>query len=300
MQSTHHLEEAVLEALQSFGFRASQCNGFYSFGIVARKGTTLLFIKTIHNLDNFKESEARDLSTLSNELSAAAIVVTEHTNAGGLDEDVVYERYGVPAVTLPTFESCLEEKYPRVKAVRGGFSVEIDTGLMQRRRKESGLSVGAIAHELGCSVRIVIEYERKGRASIQNAMALEGILDAELTKPIQIFSQLAARSIAQDIPAFEKDVAERMKALGFKVAYANKAPFNIVAEDEDDILVGGLRKAAIEEKAMLLEAISEVMDANPMFVLKRYKKDSIKGVPVIKKKQLDEVSSSEEFVIKFL
>jgi len=299
MQS-QNLEESALEALQSFGFKASLCHGFYSFGIVARKGTTLLFIKTIHNLDNFREPEAQDLAALSNELSAAAIIISEHTNAGGLDEGVVYERYGVPAVTLQTFESCLEEKYPRVKAVRGGFSVEIDTGLMQKRRKESGLSVGAIAHELGCSVRIVIEYERKGRISVQNAMALEGILDADLTIPIRLFSQLAARGAEQDIPAFEKEVAERMKALGFKIAYANKAPFNIVAEDDGDILVGGLRKAALEEKAMLLEAISEVMDANPMFVLKRYKRDSVKGIPVIKKKQLDEVSSSEEFVIKFL
>ncbi len=297
---TRHLEEAVLEALHSKGFKVSQCRGFYSFDFVARKGGVLLFVKTICNLDNLKERDAQDLAALSADLSASSIVICERTNTGEICDGVIYNRYSVPAVNLQTFEFCLKERFPRVRAVRGGFSVEIDPQLLQERRKALGHSAGSLARELGLSIRVIVEYERKGRASLRNAMQLEDLLDTELTKPIEIFSSSHAKSVSmQRMPSFEQQVTEKLRSIGFSVVYTNKAPFNIVAEDEE-MLIGGLNNICLEERAKLLGAISEIMEANPLFVLKRHKRSSIKGIPVIEKKQLDGLSSSEELILKFL
>ena len=294
------IEEDILEALSSHGFKVSQCRGFYSFDFVARKEGTLLFIKSIHNLDNLKSSDAQDLAALAGDLSAASLIVCERTNAGEISTGVVYERYGVPAINFQTFEACLKEQYPRVRAVRGGFSVDIDQQLLQERRKELGHSPGSLAREIGLSLRVVVEYERKGRVSLNNAIALEDFLDIELTRPIELLSRHCSKPVsAQGMPSFEQEVTEKMRSIGFSVTYTNKTPFNILAEDEE-LIVGALRAICLKEKAELLKTISDVLDASPVFVLKRYKRDSIKGIPVIEKKQLDGLSSSEELILRFL
>ena len=92
------------------------------FDVVARRDDTLLIIKVLTNVDSLSENVAKELLTLSSLLKASPLLIGEKNGAGTLEDDAVYFRFGIQAITVGTLKNHLLEGMPiNVYAAPGGL-----------------------------------------------------------------------------------------------------------------------------------------------------------------------------------
>lgn len=289
--------ERVRDELERKGYLVSECQGLYSFDLIAKKGGSLLFVKAISNIDNLQEEQGEDLASLMKDLGAHALVVGERTKGGDMQGGVVYERHGIPAITLETFER-LEKKPPLVRAQRGGYYVEIDGCQIREKRESLGYSIGYFARKVGVCRRTIVDCESGKATTIENAIMMEKGLDSPVAKQIDLFSPREEPETGRDLPKFDGNVVSKLSAMGFQVAYAKKSPFNIIADEESGKIISALHKENAERASALLSRISELVGASPAFILKSHSKKEIKGIPVVSEKELKKTHTPEELIEK--
>jgi len=73
-----------------------------SFDLAARRGTLLLLLKILSNIDGLNEKTAIEVRRLSKYLLGSPLLVGEKTRDHRLERGVVYFRYGVPTVNINT------------------------------------------------------------------------------------------------------------------------------------------------------------------------------------------------------
>ncbi|MFH1786851.1 MAG: transcriptional regulator [archaeon] len=289
---TKHEVRAVLEEA---GFDIFETSRGYSYDFIARKESRLIFIKTLSNLESFSLEHAKDLSSLSNELRASVLIVADGSAAGKLKDDTVYERFEIPAITVGTLRHILEGEDPLVRAGRGGFYVQIDGDRLREIREQSGMSLEHLARRAGVSRKSVREYESSGSATIKTAIHLEQIIQESVAKPINVF-EIETTLIERKIHAFENSVVQKLNVLGFDVAYAKKSPFNIVAREAKEDIISGLTNENLREKATVLRRVGDLLEAEPLFILKKSRTTEIEGIPVIDEKLLKKIRDLDEFI----
>ena len=105
------------------------------------------------------EDVAHELITLSTLLKGCPLLVGEHSGAGKLEEEVVYDRFGIQVITSETFKSHLLKGMPlEVYAAPGGLYVNLDKEKIIRIRQEQNLSLGSFARSLKVSRRGWYEF----------------------------------------------------------------------------------------------------------------------------------------------
>lgn len=95
-----------------------------------------LLIKILANIDSMSECRAREMTNIAKMLSASPILIGSRTRNSNMEEGIVYERYGVPAVTPETFEI---EIFATPKKLYG---VESVTGELEKRVLERLMRIG--------------------------------------------------------------------------------------------------------------------------------------------------------------
>ena len=289
------LKKEVENVLEETGFETVQYTG--SFDFIAKKGTRLLFIKVLSNIDSLDPEQAKDLAELSNGLNAGVLVVGEKSTASKLYDGAVYERHDIPVVTLETLRDILEQRDPLIKAARGGFYVEIDGDKFQELRKQYGYSLGDMAREIGVSKPAVQKYETGHATTVKVAEQIEKTLGTTIINPIKIF-EIKHEVIHRKADGFEGEVMQKLNILGFDVAFKKKTPFNIMANEEEEKILTGTHEEKLRQNADLLRRISQVLEAEPVFILKKCNRSEIEGVPVIDEKILKKINDLEEFLEK--
>ncbi len=125
------------------------------------KGELKILVKSHLDIDTFSAEDASELKIISQCISAISLLIGERTREKPLEDDTVYSRYDVSALTVQTFENILLRKfYPLIHAGPGGYYVEIDGEAIKRRRQELGLSAGEMAERIGVSRRTLYGYEQ--------------------------------------------------------------------------------------------------------------------------------------------
>lgn len=295
----------ILNALDRGKFEVSErCSRISCFDVFARREVLLLLIKILANIDSMSECRAREMMNIAKMLSASPILIGSRTRNSNMGEGIVYERYGVPAVTPETFEDVLlNEIFPIILSARGGYYVRIDGALLGEIRRERGLSLGDIAENIGVSRRTVYQYEQGDAGAVfETALRLEDFLDAAIVKPIEIFATpkklYGVESVTGEL---EKRVLERLMRIGFQVYPTKKAPFSALTRDEEEVMLTkvvklGLRK--VLERARILKSISETVRTGAFFVIdsSRDFRENIEGIPVVKKEELENIDKSDELV----
>ncbi len=160
-----------------------------SFDLAARRGDQFLFLKILSNIDGLNERTALEIRRLARHLLASPILVGEKTRDQYLERGAVYFRYGIPTLSLFTLADCLlEGALPLVYAAHGGLYVRIDGERMRQIRLARGISLGALAKELGVSRRTISKYEVEDMdTSVDVALRLEEIFNEELIEPVDPF-----------------------------------------------------------------------------------------------------------------
>jgi len=297
--------------LKTAGFKISKrCHSKPScFCMVARKDEDLTFIKVPADLGKISLKDALQLQAIASYFSATPLFIGDEAREKPLEDDTVYTRYDVYALTLKTLEDVLtRDMMPLVEAGPGGYYVRLDGETIRKRRMKLGLSVGKLAEQLRISRRTLYGYERgMVKAAVSAAYNLEWVLGMPVVQPIDIFKPVppdagffakAKRLIIRN--RFLKTVMKRLILCDFKVAATTRAPFDFIAQppDENVRIIGGVTRKgekSIDERAEEILSISDVVGAQPLFITDG-KLAPATDIPLINSEELERISLAEDLV----
>jgi len=236
-------------ALKEGGFQVSQicCSRPSCFDFAARKNDKTVLIKVNSNVDTFPAQSARELKVIAGYLSAASLIISQQAHGKPLEDDTVYSRNAVFVVTEKTIKNIvLQTANPLVYAGPGGYTVEVDAALIEKRRKELGLSVGTLAAMIGVSRRTLYGYERgMTRASVASAYKLARTLGVPVAKPINVLERTRKQSQCLLIKAKHAIAGKVLLQKIFRkfafcdISPVHKAPFDFVINVPNKYVIVG-------------------------------------------------------------
>lgn len=268
-----------------------------SFDLAARKGDLLLLLKILTNIDGLNEQTALEVRRLAKYLSGSPLLVGEKTRDLYLERGAVYFRYGIPTLSLSTLADCLlDDIMPLVYAAHGGLYVRIDGERMRQLRLERGISLGALASDLGVSRRTVSKYETEEMdTSIDVAIRLEEIFEDELIRPVDPFH--IGDSEEEHWPVTDS-ILRLLLRIGFDVVPTSQAPFNAITRDEDIVVLTGVSKfsQSMLKRARLMSSLSTVARTRSAVIVDgETKVECIEETAIIERRELEGIDQTREF-----
>jgi len=301
---------AAEAVLKEAGFAVSQtcCSRHSCFDFAARKRENLILIRVQSDIDNLSPSDSSELKVVSECLSATSLLVSKKTREKPLEDDTVYSRYNVLAVTSKTFENIvLRENYPLIHAGPGGYYVEIDGEAIKRRRQELGLSTGGIAEMIGISRRTLYGYERgMAKASVAVAYNLVWTLGIPVARPINVFEKSRKQHRCFLTKARHAIARNKLLQKIFRqfardnITTVERAPFDFVitVPDEKMRIIGGVAKdkeRELDRRVDEILSVSRVVQAHPILITEG-KKLSNKDILCICKEELYKIKNPEDLI----
>jgi predicted transcriptional regulator len=276
-------------ALKEAGFQTSQrcCCRPSCFDFAARKGDKTILVKTRSDVDSFTVTEARELRIIAGHLGTAALVVSDRSHDKPFEDDTVYSRYSVYVVTEKTLRNVAFEKgFPLVNAGPGGYFVEVDGTLVEKSRKELGLSVGELAEMVGVSRRTLYGYERcMAKASVSSAYNLAKVLGIPVARPVNVLKKRHKQRFCLLIRTKHKFAGRLILGKVFRkfascdISPVEKAPFDFVINLPGETSIIGAIIASNEDLPEIrteeLLSVSQVVNAHPMLITE--KKESFRN-----------------------
>ncbi len=300
----------VAEILKEAGFIVSSRCEARSFDLAARREEITLLAKILHNIDGISEEVARSIKRAAFCLLASPIVVGERKSAFFLEDDVVYHRYGIPALNIHTlYDYFVEGVRPYVYSTTGGLYVNIDGEVMKCAREKKQLSLGDIAAELGVSRRSVSKYEDgEMSTTIDIALKLEEILDTKLIEALEFLKPEFENPLPPDESAssLERYILGVMEEIGFEIFRTAYAPFSAVSlsqslkgggEERVKILTGISKYGKrMIKRARIISSLSRVTRTKSVLVVNgNVKRVQIDNTVLIRKEELKRIRDPEEF-----
>jgi putative transcriptional regulator len=283
------LVQEVAEVLLNCNYLSVYCSKIHScFDILAKREKEALLVKVLENIDALTKQQAEDMKKIAGMLSGNGFIVGERSTEYRLQDEVLYERHKVPAGNLKTFKGIVEEEeFPKMRKFRE-MLVDIDEAKMTKRREELKLSLEELARRSGISKDTLYRYEH-GRiyASEENARRIEEILGMELRKFIDPFR------------GRQKFVSEDtlLSMLGFESVRTRTAPFDIVGRERKLLFAGEeADRRTMKKRARVYTGMMDIFGSGSCFILNKYVKDSIAGIPVVRKKEIKEISKARELM----
>ncbi|MEJ5327301.1 MAG: helix-turn-helix domain-containing protein [Candidatus Bathyarchaeia archaeon] len=300
----------VGEKLKEAGFQVSQlcCSRPSCFNFAARKNDKILLIKINVDADAFSVQAAQELQVIADRLSAASLIISRQAHGKPLEDDTVYSRNSVFVITVKTLKNIvLQTANPLVYAGPGGYAVEVDGKLVEKKRKELGLSIGKLAAMIGVSRRTLYGYEKgMARASVASAYKLAKTLGVPVAKPINIFenSRKHRRWRAQK-SRFNAVGKVALQKIFSKFSFCDifpveKAPFDFIMNvpREKYVIVGSVAvngEENIDHRIDEFLSICQVVCAYPVLITEK-RKYSDKDVFCVCMDELAEIRTPEDLI----
>jgi len=300
----------IRETLTNAGFYVSDLCSMrpIGFDLIARRDNSLLIIKVLTNVDAMTDNVAQELRTLSALLKGCPLLIGEHSGTKKLEEDVVYDRFGIQVINSETLKSHLLEGMPlEVYAAPGGLYVNLDKEKIIRMRQEHNLSLGSFARSLKVSRRTVQMYEGGMNARIDVALRIENLLGTNITIPIDIIEhKLSQENIKvkplkpQGFQTFQKEVFSILENVGYKIIPLERCPFEAVSKDHKKILLTCVDRydKKLIKKAKVVSSISNITEKHAVLITDKnfVHKTNIEGTPLLIKKDLKKIKDPEELL----
>lgn len=299
----------VRETLSNAGFYVSELYSIRTtgFDLVARRDNSLLIIKVLTNIDAMTQDLANELRTLSILLKGCPLIIGEKSGSGVLQDDAVYDRFGVQSINSDTLKNHLLEGIPlEVYAAPGGFYVNLDTDKIKNFRNEQNLSLGDFARSLRVTRRTVQMYEEGMNASVEIALRIEDLLGTNVTTPIDIINRQVAQKEfkktkiqPREFQEFQKEIFSILEQVGYKVIPMERCPFEAVSQEKKKILLTCVDRydKKLLKKAKVVSSISNITEKHAVLIVdKEVSKKNIEGTPLIIKKELKKARGPEEIL----
>jgi putative transcriptional regulator len=303
--------EAVGALLEKAGFAVSQtCWSRPScFDFVARKSQKLIFIRIQPDIDGLSSSDSAELKGISGSVSAASLLISKNAREKPLEDDTVYSRYSILAITPRTFENIVSSKIqPLIQAGPGGYYVDIDGAAIRHRRQQLGLSVGKIAEMIGISRRTLYGYERgMAKASVTAAYNIICTLGIPVARPVDVFERPANKHKCFLLTTAKRVIAKHrflMKIFSkfdyYNILTVRKAPFDFVITIPEDRkrIIGGVadnNEAHLDRRVEEILSVSKVVEAHPILVTDG-QEPSNKDIPCVHTEELSKIKSPEDLI----
>jgi len=304
------LLNATESILKTAGFLISErcCSRPSCFDFAARREEQIAFIKVFTNVENIGAKDASELKMVAGVFSAAPLFVSEKMRYKPVEDDTVYERYGINAISVKTLEDIIFRKMqPLIEAGPGGYYVNIDSNVIKERRQKMGLSIGKLAEMLGVSRRTLYGYEKGlSKASVSAAYNLEWALGIPLAKPIDIFENhqgmgffaTARRMIIRN--RFLHRVMRKLAQIDLRVTPIRRAPFDFIAQSFEESLsiIGGVigrKERNMEQRTEEIKSVSRVVNAKPVLIADG-QKTSEPDIPLISREELEKIKHAGDFI----
>jgi putative transcriptional regulator len=278
---------ALSVMLKEAGFQVSQicCTRPSCFDFAARKDNKVVLIKIHLDVDSFSHQDATELKIIADDVSAASLIISQKTHDKPLEDDTVYSRHAVFVITEKTIKNiALQTVNPLVYAGPGGYFVEIDGALVEKRRKELGFSVGKLAEMIGVSRRTLYGYERgMTKASVSSAYNLAKTLGVPVAKPINVLERTREQRRCLLMKASHAIAEHTLLCKAFKVfrkfAFCNispvrKAPFDFVMDvpNEKYVILGTIAtkgEGRLEKRMDEILSVCRVVNAHPVLITEK-------------------------------
>ncbi len=279
----------VVDLLRREGWdHARPASGCFDLFARQQDGRDESLVLQVHeNVDAADREAAREMKQACRFLGATPVIVGERTSRGDLQPHVLYERYDVPTIEPGTLRDYLAlRRAPRVKHVRGGPRANLNREKFERKRREAGYSLNALAKEIGVSVQTVRRYRERGTASVEKAHRLEDVLgpvtaDIELTD-VEIRVTATGRN----------RVSDRLVTLGFEAAGFSAAPFDASAKDDTDRYVAKQEQDLTDALLAFLERLPEMADSRTFLVTEH--EEDYGDLPSVPADRLDRMEAAGE------
>jgi putative transcriptional regulator len=305
MQRDHVLRE-INELLANHSFETSHIYDRSCFDMVARKRLLLLLLKVLINIDGFTGQQAEEIKKISSTFLASPLVIGIKSKHEYLEEDVVYERHGIPVIAPETLRNIIvEEVYPEVFADRGGYFVEVDGDAIKEAREKENLSLKELANQAHVSRETIYKYEHgMVRACPETVITLESILNMKITLSVDILKIPESENVKM-----AENTPKELSKLGFGVIPTNKTPFDAIAKQDPQLeelkkniaMITNMEKnrnqKILKKMAINVKDLSEVTETEAVFIFEHKKNlECIEGVPVVHNWEIGEMESSREFL----
>lgn len=274
------------------------------FDLVARHGDTLLILKVLTNIDGLSDEIAKELRALAYLLKATPLLIGEKNGVNNLQDDVVYFRFGIQAVTLSTLMNYALEQAPVEEyAAPGGLYVNLDKDKIRRLRQERNISLGTFARHVHVSRRMVQMYEDGMSARIDIASRIEELFEEPVSTPIDLFKPLMVET--EQLPSyqqnrmktFQREVFSLLQAVGYKIIPMDRCPFEALSKEKEKILLTCVQEynRRLVDKAHFMSSMAKVTKQHAVvFTDRDVSKKNIKGTPIIVKKELKKIHDPED------
>lgn len=270
----NEVEGTLKEAHFKVSFR---CDAKQScFDIATRRDDVVILVRALNNLGGISEKLGQELRLVSKFLRAKPLIVSYRTAKRTMDDDAIYIRHDIPAVTPQTLEDAIaRDRHPLVEARPGGFYVRLDGEAIREKRLELGLSLGELASMAKVSKRTIYGYEMGlAKASVEVAIRLESILGIPIVMQISLFNDVRGemeQSIKEEIEdEFARLTLRTFRRLGLQAAKTNQAPFDFVAsmEHRESIIGKILRNEEEESKkeTRIATSVANVTKSRLLFI----------------------------------
>lgn len=297
----------LCEVLGKRGFLTSDpdLGGMVSFEIIARRNDEKYIIKVLHNVDTFRDSNAKEMVRLSKVTGAAAVVIGERAGNGILEDGVVYYRHRVPIMSPVTFVDYIEGEKPNIFSGPGGFYIPIDGTLMHKIRENLGYSIGFVSNKVGTSRRSISLYEGGSASTIDIYEKLETLLGQNISSRIDILRTISEIDLPEDdteeLNLFIREVIENIVKTGYDFYKMNKAPFDAIANRAmDTMFLIGLFDSLNEKigRALAIKNVSEIFQNEPLIITRtETTKENLAKCPVVSLSELKKATSPDELEI---
>ncbi len=295
------LVSQVIETLKEADFNISRVvpYGSYCFDIAASRKLVLM-LKILINVDSMYPAQAEQLKRLCHLISAYPLIIGDRTRTEKIEDDVVHERYDLPALNIDTLRMLVENSsMPLIFGTKGGYYVQIDGEALRRERKRKGLSLRQVAERIGVSRESVYSYEHGGNATVDTAMALVDELGVDLVRPVQVLKRVNMdlepdRAVDNDLLNL---VLSQLTRLGFGVYTTPRTPFDAVARESDSQLLAAVfdQYSSLRRHVNLISKLSHTVDIASFMVSNDERcEKSLKGVPILCKEELDEMDGKRD------
>ena len=234
------LTEETASLLRNHGFTTAVNSSSPDFciDIVAKRGEVSLAIKVLEDLASAGREVLEELRLVSSWARASPLVLAEEMGGEELDDDAVYVRNGVYALSPGALRRTLEGDPPLVEVNSTGCFVYVDGDRVRRRREELGLSVGELARLVGVSRMTIYSYEHGRRRTTPSvAYRLAFVLGIPVTVPVNLLEARGGRHRRVRPGPFNepplkgllKAVADILRRLRMAARALARAPFEIIA-----------------------------------------------------------------------
>jgi putative transcriptional regulator len=155
------LLQATLNIVRSVGEQLFvEVSRSYAYTLVAKFGNRKYLMKIAADAEDVSSSAIKDLKLLSKYTNVTSLCIVSDVKGQVLRRGVVYLRDNFVFMSLSTFTDILNGKEPAYRVSRGTITAMIDGKRLRELRERAGMSLSAVAEQLGVTRETVYRYER--------------------------------------------------------------------------------------------------------------------------------------------